>query len=137
MLVKLDELALGGRALDNRLPRPFSATPWLTRSSQLRPAGKAARNRLILEPPAPGTSNRTSVVSGFRCASKGSSTYRSRWCVWRNEFGGLKAQDAKRLKDLGRENAALPRKRLVGVPRAQSNARRHISVRSAREIFGE
>ena len=53
----------------------------------------------------------------------------------RNQFGGLKAPDAKRLKDLERENAALPRKRLVGVPRAQSNARRHISVRSAREIF--
>ena len=69
---------------------------------------------------------------------------------WRNQFGGLKAEDAKRLKDLGRENATLerlladavlekvalrPRKRLVGVPSAQSNARRHISVRSAREIF--
>lgn len=69
---------------------------------------------------------------------------------WRNQFGGLKAEDAKRLKDLGRENATLkglladgeldkvalrPRKRFVGVPRAQSNARRHISVRSTREIF--
>ena len=69
---------------------------------------------------------------------------------WRNQIGGLKAEDAKRLKDLGREKATLkrlladaglekvalrPRKRLVGVPRAQSNARRHISVRSAREIF--
>ena len=69
---------------------------------------------------------------------------------WRNQIGGLKAEDAKRLKDLGRENATIewlladaelekvalgPRKRLVGVPRAQSNARRHISVRSAREIF--
>jgi putative transposase len=28
-----------------------------------------------------------------------------------------------------------PRKRLIGVSRAQSNARRHISVRSAREMF--
>jgi hypothetical protein len=69
---------------------------------------------------------------------------------WRNQFGGLNAEDAKRLKDLGRDNATLkglladigldkvalrPRKRLVGVPRAQSNARRHKSVRSAREIF--
>lgn len=26
---------------------------------------------------------------------------------WRNQFGGLKADDAKRLKDLERENAAL------------------------------
>jgi transposase-like protein len=30
---------------------------------------------------------------------------------WRNQFGGLKADGAKRLKDLKRENAAL--KRLV------------------------
>jgi hypothetical protein len=74
---------------------------------------------------------------GFRCARAGSSTYRSRWCIWRNEFGGLKAQDANRLKDLERENAAPSRTRLVGLPRAQSNARRHISVRSAREIFGD
>src|SRR5919106_1646906 len=28
---------------------------------------------------------------------------------WRNQFGGLKADDAKRLKDLERENAALKR----------------------------
>ena len=28
---------------------------------------------------------------------------------WRNQFGGLKAEDAKRLKDLERENAALKR----------------------------
>jgi hypothetical protein len=26
---------------------------------------------------------------------------------WRNQFGGLKADDAKRLKDLERENATL------------------------------
>jgi hypothetical protein len=69
---------------------------------------------------------------------------------WGNQFGGLKAEDAKRLKDLGPENATpkrlladaelekvalRPRTLLVGVPTAQSNARRHISVRSAREIF--
>ena len=28
---------------------------------------------------------------------------------WRNQFGGLKANDAKRLKDLERENATLKR----------------------------
>jgi hypothetical protein len=28
---------------------------------------------------------------------------------WRNQFGGLKADDAKRLKDLEREDAALKR----------------------------
>jgi putative transposase len=28
---------------------------------------------------------------------------------WRNQFGGLKADDAKRLKDLERENATLKR----------------------------
>ena len=28
---------------------------------------------------------------------------------WRNHFGGLKAEDAKRLKDLERENATLKR----------------------------
>src|SRR6201991_734765 len=28
---------------------------------------------------------------------------------WRNQFGGLKAEDAKRLKDLERENASLKR----------------------------
>jgi len=28
---------------------------------------------------------------------------------WRNQFGGLKAQDAKRLKDLERENSTLKR----------------------------
>jgi transposase-like protein len=58
---------------------------------------------------------------------------------WRNQFGGLKVEDAKRIKGLEREDATL--KRLLAtqaacwVPRAQSNARRHISVRSSREIF--
>ena len=28
---------------------------------------------------------------------------------WRNQFGGLKAEDAKRLKELERENATLKR----------------------------
>lgn len=28
---------------------------------------------------------------------------------WRNQFGGLKAEDAKRLKDLERENSTLKR----------------------------
>ena len=28
---------------------------------------------------------------------------------WRNQFGGLKAEDAKRLRELERENAALKR----------------------------
>ena len=28
---------------------------------------------------------------------------------WRNQFGGLKANDAKRLKDLERQNARTPR----------------------------
>ena len=28
---------------------------------------------------------------------------------WRNQFGGLRADDAKRLKDLQRENATLKR----------------------------
>ena len=28
---------------------------------------------------------------------------------WRNQFGGMKADDAKRLKELGRENARLKR----------------------------
>jgi len=28
---------------------------------------------------------------------------------WRNQFGGLKAEDAKRLKDLARENSTLKR----------------------------
>ena len=28
---------------------------------------------------------------------------------WRNQFGGLKADDAKRLKDLERENSTLKR----------------------------
>jgi putative transposase len=64
---------------------------------------------------------------------------------WRNQFGGSKPADAKRLKDLGRENAPLKRlladaeleKAAPGISRAQWNARRHISARSARVIFCE
>ncbi len=29
----------------------------------------------------------------------------SRWHRWRNQFGGIKAQDAKRLKELEKENS--------------------------------
>src|ERR1700744_2267755 len=31
----------------------------------------------------------------------------STWNRWRNQYGGMKADDAKRLKDLGRENVRL------------------------------
>ena len=31
------------------------------------------------------------------------------YCRWRNQFGGMNADDAKRLKDLERENATLKR----------------------------
>ncbi len=37
---------------------------------------------------------------------------------WRNQFGGMNANDAKRLKDLERENATL--KRLGGLSSATS-----------------
>jgi putative transposase len=42
-----------------------------------------------------------------RCAASWASerTYHR----WRNQFGGLKADDAKRLKDLERENSTLKR----------------------------
>src|SRR6478752_1562065 len=46
---------------------------------------------------------------------------------WRNQFGGLKAEEAKRLKDLERENATL--KRLL----ADAELRRPRSRRSRRE----
>jgi putative transposase len=29
------------------------------------------------------------------------------WCRWRNQYGGMKADDAKRLKELEKENARL------------------------------
>jgi putative transposase len=46
---------------------------------------------------------------------------------WRNQFGGLKAEDAKRLKELERENATL--KRLL----ADAELERSRSRRSRRE----
>jgi putative transposase len=33
----------------------------------------------------------------------------STWNRWRNQYGGMKADDAKRLKELERENARLKR----------------------------
>jgi hypothetical protein len=33
----------------------------------------------------------------------------STWHRWRNQYGGMKADDAKRLKELERENARLKR----------------------------
>jgi putative transposase len=44
---------------------------------------------------------------------------------WRNQFGGLKADDAKRLKDLERENARL--KRIVADKELEIDALREIS----------
>lgn len=44
---------------------------------------------------------------------------------WRNQFGGLKADDAKRLKELERENAIL--KRLLADAELQKAALREIA----------
>ena len=33
----------------------------------------------------------------------------STWNLWRNQYGGMKADDAKRLKELERENSRLKR----------------------------
>jgi transposase-like protein len=44
---------------------------------------------------------------------------------WRNQFGGLKADDAKRLKDLERENATL--KRLLADAELQKAALKEIA----------
>src|SRR5258707_12711634 len=44
---------------------------------------------------------------------------------WRNQFGGLKAEDAKRLKDLERENAAL--KRLLAEAELEKSALKEIT----------
>ena len=49
---------------------------------------------------------------------------------WRNQFGGLKAEDAKRLKDLERENSTL--KRLLADAELEKAALKEI----AREILG-
>ena len=44
---------------------------------------------------------------------------------WRNQFGGMNANDAKRLKDLERENATL--KRLLADAELEKAALREIS----------
>ena len=44
---------------------------------------------------------------------------------WRNQYGGMKADDAKRLKDLERENARL--KRIVADKELEIDALREIS----------
>src|ERR1700751_899964 len=44
---------------------------------------------------------------------------------WRNQFGGLKAEDAKRLKDLERENTTL--KRLLADAELEKDALREIA----------
>ncbi len=44
---------------------------------------------------------------------------------WRNQFGGMKAEDAKRLRELDRENAQL--KRLVADKELENLALREIS----------
>ena len=44
---------------------------------------------------------------------------------WRNQFGGIKADDAKRLRDLERENARL--KRIVADKELEIDALREIS----------
>ena len=44
---------------------------------------------------------------------------------WRNQFGGLKAEDAKRLKDLERENATL--KRLLAEAELEKSALKEIA----------
>lgn len=45
---------------------------------------------------------------------------------WRNQFGGLKADDAKRLKDLERENATL--KRLLAEAELEKAALKEIGL---------
>ena len=66
---------------------------------------------------------------------------------WRNQFGGLKAEDAKRLKDLERENATLKPavgRCRVGEGRAQgdregkllSPERRRAAVRHLQRVLG-
>lgn len=44
---------------------------------------------------------------------------------WRNQFGGLKADDAKRLKDLERENSTL--KRLLAEAKLEKAALKEIA----------
>jgi putative transposase len=53
---------------------------------------------------------------------------------WRNQFGGLKADDAKRLKDLERENATLkrlPADAELERPRSQRSPGEPVSARNA------
>ena len=52
---------------------------------------------------------------------------------WRNQFGGLKADDAKRLKDLERENATL--KRLLAAAELEKAAR--VSERFVCRVTGQ
>ncbi|RFZ07177.1 hypothetical protein DSM43518_03645 [Mycobacterium marinum] len=47
---------------------------------------------------------------------------------WRNQFGGLKAEDAEKLEDLERENATL--KRLLADAELEKDAQR-LSTRTA------
>jgi transposase-like protein len=47
---------------------------------------------------------------------------------WRSQFGGLKAHDAKRLKDLEREDATL--KRLLADAELEKDALREIAMRN-------
>lgn len=49
---------------------------------------------------------------------------------WRNQFGGLKAEDAKRLKDLERENATL--KRLLANAELEKDALRRSPLETSR-----
>jgi putative transposase len=51
---------------------------------------------------------------------------------WRNQFGGLKADDAKRLKDLERENARL--KRIVADKELEIDALREISKETGEPV---
>jgi transposase-like protein len=51
---------------------------------------------------------------------------------WRNQFGGMKADDAKRLKDLERENARL--KRIVADKELEIDALREISKETGEPV---
>lgn len=51
--------------------------------------------------------------------------FRGHLSRWRNQLGGLKAEDAKRLKDLERENATL--KLLLAGAELEKNALREIA----------
>ena len=49
---------------------------------------------------------------------------------WRNQFGALKAEDAKRLKDLERENATLKRLGSTAPPSAMSPSAKRLTIRT-------